>query len=91
MAGGEPVGWVDLYKIYEIIKDAGALGSCARALGITDKDLALFRRSANHPDVGGPDARHARSNERPPSNPMTVGQARALIGNLLKTWLDSLQ
>jgi hypothetical protein len=91
MAKPAPTNWVDLYKVYEIIKDSGALPSVARSIGVSDRDLALFRRSANHPDASGSDARHARSNEQPPKCPMSVGDGRIFIGRLLTAWLDSLQ
>ena len=90
MGKAESTTWVDLYKVYEIIKSAGGLRSAAAATGASDGDLAVCRRSANHPDASGPDSRHARSNEQAPKNPMAIGHGRDFIGRLLTTWLDSL-
>ena len=85
-----PLGWVELYKVFEIVRAAGALGIARKAAGLTDADLKLFTHTANHPEASGDGGRHARNKEQPPKNPMPIEQARDLISRLVRAWLDSL-
>jgi hypothetical protein len=90
-ADGKP-DWVDLYKIYEIIKVAvggGREGLCAT--GWTDKStLSAFTGSADRPDVSGDLARHARMSGGPPKQIMDLAEARMYIRRLAHAWLRSL-
>jgi len=86
----EPTNWVRLYKVYEIIRDAGALEPARQAVGTSNNELERFTRTANHQQASGSEARHARLNADPPRNPMSIEQARDLIGQLLIAWLDSM-
>jgi hypothetical protein len=89
---GQPsiLSWVELYKIYEIVRASGALHTAAQAAGLTPIELKLFTHTANHPEASGDDGRHARSQQRPPKNPMSIEQARDLVSRLVRTWLDCL-
>lgn len=91
MGNPSPPNWVELYKVYEIIEHAGALQTARQAAGISSKGLTLFARTACHPDAAGPDARHGRSRQAPPKNPMTIGTARDVVGRLLVAWMDTLK
>ena len=53
LAGREP-DWVALYKVYEILRDAGALGLVSTA------DWKTFTSSSNNVKVSGDGARHAQ-------------------------------
>jgi hypothetical protein len=83
-----PPNWVELYKVYEIIEHTGQLKAAMAAAGISANRISLFARTACHPDAAGPDARHGRSRQDPPRNPMPVAKARDLIGNLVRAWMD---
>lgn len=83
-----PLGWVELYKIYEIVKASGALPPARDAAGLTDADLSRFTHTANHPDASGDDSRHARSAQQPPRTPMPIEQARDLASRLVRAWIE---
>ena len=88
MGRPEAPNWVDLYKVYEIIEYAGQLKVAMAEAGISSNRVLLFVRTACHPDAGGPEARHGRSKQDPPKNPIPVGQARAMVGELVVAWMD---
>lgn len=89
MGHPEPPNWVELYKIYEIVEHTGRLKAAMDAAGISSRRISLFSRTACHPDAGGPDARHGRSRQDPPKNPMPIAKAREMIGDLVRAWMDS--
>lgn len=86
------LGWVDLYKLYEIVRDD--LGKGQQGListgWITRADLSAFTGSANHPEAGGDGARHARQPGGPPNAVMTIAEAQATITRLVHRWMESL-
>jgi hypothetical protein len=73
----------------EIIKHSGRLQVAMDAAGLSKKQVDLFGRTANHPEAAGPDARHARSKQEPPKQPMPIAHARKLISTLVRAWLDA--
>jgi hypothetical protein len=56
----------------------------------TNRELNLFKRTANHQDAAGSEARHARQRQQPPATPMPVHQAEVLLQRILRSWLDDL-
>jgi hypothetical protein len=86
----DPPKWFELYKVMEIVEHAGALKSAMAAGGISANRKTLFTRTADHHKASGVDARHARSNNQPPNNPMGIEEAREMIGRLLGAWMDLL-
>jgi hypothetical protein len=76
MGRPEAPNWVDLYKVDEIIEYSGQLKMAMAGAGISSNRASVFVRTACHPDTGGPDARHGRSKQDPPKNPMPISQAR---------------
>lgn len=89
---GQPssLSWMELYKVYEIVRESGVLHIAAQAAGLVPSDVKRFTHTANHPEASGDDGRHARSQQRPPRNPMSIEQARDLVSRLVRAWLDSL-
>ncbi len=79
-------GWVDLYKVFEIIND-NAKG-CVNRGWVTRDQVSVFTGSANRKEVSGDLARHARLKGDPPSGTMTLVEARQLISSLVTRWLD---
>ncbi len=87
----EPLNWVELYKVFEVIRDSMKPASPEK-LGLATKDeIRAFTGSANRPDVSGPDARHARVSGGPPQQQMTIAEARSFISRLTKAWTDALE
>lgn len=87
---GQPPSWMELYKVYEIIRHAGGLKAAMKAAAITTTSMSVFTLTANHQDASGADARHARLPQLPPIKPMTMGQAQTMIGQLVTAWMASL-
>ena len=86
------LSWVELYKVYEIIRDAvggGKKGLIATGW-ITKEELSAFTGTANHPHTSGPDGRHARGPGGTPTKTMTIEESRRVIRDLANRWLDSL-
>lgn len=90
MASPSGVNFVELYKVYEIIRHAGGLNAAMQAAGISKSTVTRFTRTANHQAASGEIARHARSSEAPPANPMPIEEARGLIGRLVRAWTGTL-
>jgi hypothetical protein len=59
-----PLGWVELYKVFEIVRDSAPKADLATM--VNAGDLKAFTASANRPDISGSDARHARIAGDPP-------------------------
>lgn len=72
MGGAAAPTWTDLYKIHEIIEHSGKLKPAMSEAGISANQWKLFTRTACHPEAAGPEARHSRSAQRPPADPMTL-------------------
>jgi hypothetical protein len=84
-------GWVELYKVYEIIRDAVKPVALDKSGLATKDEIRAFTGSADRPDVSGIGARHARMGGGPPKRTMTELQAREFIGRLLRAWMDTLK
>jgi hypothetical protein len=84
-------GWVELYKVYEIIRDAVKPIALDKAGLATKDEISAFTGSANWPEIGGLGARHARMGGGLPKRMMTEPQAREFIGRLLRAWMDALK
>src|SRR4029453_15743436 len=80
--------WAELYKVHEILLD-NVPGFYQRG-GVTRDQISTFRASANRSEVSGDLARHALLKGNPPTRTMTLGEARQLIGALVRRWLDWL-
>lgn len=80
--------FINLYKIYEIIQDE--VGRKKIEGWMTKEKVSDFKRTANHPDAIGYEARHGipKNKEKPPENPMSLSDAENLIIDVIKKWLD---
>lgn len=89
MGQSEPLGWVELYKIHEVIRHS-IMPDKIPDLGWADKATdSAFTGSANLPAVSGRGARHARM-EGDPKRTMTIAEGRDYISGLVIKWLDFL-
>jgi hypothetical protein len=86
----EPLNWIELYKVYEVVRDSVKPTPLDRSGLATRDEISAFTGSANRPDVSGPDARHARMGGGPPQRQMSLGEARDFISRLAKAWMDTL-
>jgi hypothetical protein len=77
--------WHELYKAYEIVRDDA--NPPERRGWASEREITRFRRTANHQDAAGRGARHARLAAEPPSDPMTLDDARALIRRVVSAWV----
>jgi hypothetical protein len=88
--GSSDNGWFDLYKVSEIVEDgAGGLDSIVRKGWCSRKDWKRFTRTANHQEAIGRSSRHARSDDQPFSNPMTLHEAKRFLINVVGHWVRS--
>jgi hypothetical protein len=87
----EPLGWDDLWKLFEIIREAVKPGTIITLGWTTAADLDSFKESANLPAVSGKDARHARRREQPQHRKMPITEGRSFVSDLVSKWLDSLK
>lgn len=84
----------DLYAILEII--CHDVGGSKRdgTKAITDRgwaskaDIVTFDRTFQHYASAGDESRHGVNKNEPPSNPMSLRDARIWIRRLLERWLD---
>jgi hypothetical protein len=87
----DDLDWYDLYKAYEIVSDSA--GGSARIVTngwATKSDLDRFTASANHPDISGDGARHARQKGTAPANrAMTMADADRLIRQLVRACIEA--
>ena len=90
MGRGEPLGWADLYKVYEIVSHAVRPDSITKLEWTDNHTAAAFRASANRADVSGEAARHARNTGPRPTRTMSLDAGRAFIGHLVTQWMDHL-
>ncbi len=88
MGKAEP-NWVDLYKVYEIIRDNIRPAKIEDNGWATKQDQSMFTGSANRQDVSGSDARHARTSGPPPTRTMSLHDARGFIGDLVVHWIGA--
>lgn len=81
--------WGALYRLYEVIEDdVRGEPEMVRRGWTSRRQRSRFRSSSCSPDVAGDDARHGVSTMEPPSNPMTLDEARTFVEGILQSWLD---
>jgi hypothetical protein len=85
--GSRPRDWVNLYRLYEIVKSRADIVANGWATG---KELSRFTHTANDPALGGPEARHGRFATGSQPKALSLDKAVALIERVLTAWLNSL-
>ncbi|HTS51949.1 MAG TPA: hypothetical protein VMH26_01635 [Burkholderiales bacterium] len=82
--------WVGLYRLFEVIEaDVGGLSSIVGLGWATNGELRRFKHTANSPGAVGDQARHGSESTLPPKDPMSLADARLLVEQLLRRWLES--
>ena len=80
--------WVDLYRLYEVIESDVPRKNIESKGWATKNQIDRFKHTANSQKAVGDKARHGKDPYSPPKNPMSLSEARTLIDNLLKAWLQ---
>jgi hypothetical protein len=83
---GRPPDWGNFYRVFEIIDSEVGVVSQGWA---SDNEVTRFKRTANHPEAAGDEARHGSSTVEPPPHPMTLNEARGFVEHLLRQWLQT--
>ncbi len=87
---GNEHNWGSLYCLYEVIEeDVGGLEKIISCGWATKTSIKLFKHTAWSPSAVGDASRHGKEPKDPPSNPMDIGEALALIEVILLYWLQS--
>ena len=87
--GADKLDWVDLYRLYEVIEKDVGLDKIASKGWATKTSIRRFKHTANSPEAVGDDSRHGKESTTPPSDPMDIGEARALVELISYNWLRS--
>jgi hypothetical protein len=80
--------WTSLNRVYEVIKhDMVGDSNIVDKEWTTQRQIVLFRRTANSVTAAGDNARHGVETTEPPSDPMQLTEASAFIENLVHNWI----
>jgi hypothetical protein len=91
MGRAEPLGWVDLYKVHEIVRRAIEPKKLDKIGWTTEAQDRAFTASADRYDVSGDAARHAvDKHAESPKQTMTINEGRCYINELVTKWLTAL-
>jgi hypothetical protein len=87
----QPLDWVGLYRIYEVIEhDMKGVGDAIVLKGWAKKtEINRFKHTSNSPGAVGDNARHGKEDSQPPKKPMPLHEARNLVERLTGLWLKS--
>lgn len=81
--------WANLYKSFDAIREGvGGVERLTQLGWISTREIRRFRHTADNYHATGDEARHAKLSRRPPTNPMTLPEADALIRRLLEQWVE---
>jgi|WetSurMetagenome_2_1015567.scaffolds.fasta_scaffold00675_15 hypothetical protein len=83
----KPTSWINLYKIFEIIKDN--IGEKKIIGFLTRPEINRFTGTAQSKAQIGDEARHASDKYKGHSQPMTIQEADALIKRLIINWIEN--
>ncbi len=82
--------WSSLYKAYEIVEDHLPKNQGITSNGwLTKTSIERFTRTAQSRYAIGDEARHAKQKYAPPRKPMSINEAKALIGDLIQKWIEA--
>jgi hypothetical protein len=83
----QPTSWINLYKIYEIIRDN--IGDKRIIQILSKNELSRFTGTAQSRDKIGDDARHSSKKYSGHADPMTIEEANELIKKLIIKWAEA--
>jgi hypothetical protein len=82
-------GWVELYRLYEVIESDMGRGAIVANGWASDRDIGRFKHTANSVEAVGDEARYGKEQTDPSAKPLGLAEARMLIDRLLLGWLAS--
>jgi len=83
--------WNGLYKAYELVRDdVNGEKQILSRKWILRTELKRFTQMAQSRAGLGDDARHASKKYTRPAKPMSLLEAKEIIGKLLRSWIDSV-
>jgi hypothetical protein len=86
--GSRVPDWRDLYFVLEAVEDSiGMTVAAAGWVGATDRER--FTHTANNRRAIGDLARHGHAKFATPAKPMTLDEARWLVGQVVQSWVRS--
>jgi hypothetical protein len=91
LSKSEPLGWGDMYKVWEIVREAVGGPKQVKRVGLaTEDDLDRLKLSADHQKVSGDAARHARMEGDPrKGSGFSLDQGIAVVGTMVSRWVKS--
>ena len=89
--GALELTWKNLYIVLEAVEDdiVGGESGLINHNWVPKSQIKLFKTTANSFRALGRVARHGPNNKQPPQRPMTIQEARKLINNIVRKWLES--
>lgn len=83
------LSWGALYRIYEVIQGDVGKSEIVSSKWTSGRKISRFKRTANSVEAVGDHARHGCETDEPPTNPMTLSEAKRFIDSLIKSWVAS--
>ncbi len=83
--------WFNLYKAYEVVREDVTEKEIIHRGWMTETAINRFTQTAQSRDSIGDEARHAARKFRPHRNPMSIDEAKTIIGDLVQKWIDSIE
>ena len=82
------LSWTNLYRLFEVIVSGAGGDDVIVAEGWESRtQMRRFKHSANSVSVAGDEARHGVESTAPPTDAMSMSEARSLVDILLARWL----
>ncbi|MBE0415062.1 MAG: hypothetical protein IBX36_00770 [Dehalococcoidia bacterium] len=82
--------WVNLYKVYEIIRDdVGGENAIIAQHRVSKGKLKRFKQTAQSRAALGDYARHASKKYKPPAQLMSLSEAKSMIKDILINWMQT--
>jgi len=85
---GMPPAWRTLSMVLDLVREEVPERAIAKRGWATAAKVKRFNSTANSYRAVGTDARHGKLKWQPPKHPMTLHDARLLVGGILRAWLD---
>jgi hypothetical protein len=84
---GHP-SWYDLYGACEVLEAIGGKQRLSKRTGVAPQRIKLLKDNSNDPELTGEAARHAvRQKGFGPSEPITLGEGRAIMDELIQGYV----
>jgi len=82
--------WINLYKVYEVIKDdVGGKHIVVNKGWVSEPDLSRFTQTAQSRAALGDYARHASEKYKPRAQQISLSEAKSLVKSILMKWLTT--